>query len=216
MIGLALNARGTLVPGTPLERVHNNPWNPNRMKDHEYEALVASLRRHGQVAPLVVRFHPEEEGQFELVDGEHRKRACEEVGFSEVDIYNLGDIDDLTAMQLNAVLTESRGASDSFELGKLIQSMQGEGASLVQIAESLPHGVERLSQLVDAANYDWKTAVQDAPDPKPQAHEVFGPFRVPVAHAEAVRQALEEAQNRPGASTPELAFVAAVTNADLE
>lgn len=46
----------------------------------EFDALVDSILREGQIAPALLRPHPEEPGKFELVYGHRRHRACAKLG----------------------------------------------------------------------------------------------------------------------------------------
>lgn len=46
----------------------------------EFDALVESILREGQIAPALLRPHPAEAGKYELVYGHRRHRACERLG----------------------------------------------------------------------------------------------------------------------------------------
>ena len=46
----------------------------------EFDALVDSILREGQIAPALLRPHPEQPGKFELVYGHRRHRACAKLG----------------------------------------------------------------------------------------------------------------------------------------
>ena len=45
-----------------------------------FDALVDSILREGQIAPALLRPHPEEAGKYELVYGHRRHRACAKLG----------------------------------------------------------------------------------------------------------------------------------------
>lgn len=56
----------------PLANLRPNPWNPNGMDSFSKQALDQSLATNGQFYSVIVRPHPEEDGLFQIGDGEHR------------------------------------------------------------------------------------------------------------------------------------------------
>jgi ParB family chromosome partitioning protein len=68
-----------------IAEIHLSKQQPRRYFDAEKLAqLVASVREHGILEPLLVR--PLEAGGYELIAGERRLRAAKEVGLTEVPI----------------------------------------------------------------------------------------------------------------------------------
>lgn len=55
----------------PLDQIKQNQYNPNRQSPHDFQLLCKSIQEDGFTRPIVVR-----KGTFEIVDGEHRWRAC--------------------------------------------------------------------------------------------------------------------------------------------
>lgn len=189
----------------PVEAIHPNGFNPNRQTEAEFEAVKQALLRHGQVLPLVVRWHPDKEGEYQIIDGEHRLRAFRELKVEEVLVWNLGHLEDARAMHLNAVLTETRGANDSQELGKLFGTLIESGMALDEIAVGLPHDPGQVQEIVDYGEYDWKNEYKDAEEPPPvevPAEEsgaetadtrlTFGPFKLTPELAVEVESRFDE------------------------
>ena len=198
----------------PVDCIHKNPWNPNRMDDDEYEAVRNALALKGQVAPIVVRSHPEIDGHYQIIDGEHRHRAAQELGAKEIAVYDLGGMSEADAMHLNVVLTETRGASDAYDLGSLINVLKENGVGVADLAMTVPQSAERLAELMEIAQYDWKKTVEDEGEKAAQSIKgrvTFGPFELPQALADDVAEALDLACREPGCERPELAFYRAVT-----
>jgi ParB family transcriptional regulator, chromosome partitioning protein len=86
--GLAALIPGALAevsgPASDLEvsLLSTNPFQPRReMGGPEFEELVASIRRHGVLQPIIVR--PSGEG-YEIVAGERRWRAAREAGLVRI------------------------------------------------------------------------------------------------------------------------------------
>ena len=60
-----------------------NPYQPRQeLKPEDMEALAASIRKSGLIQPIIVR--PAGEGQYEVIAGERRWRACEMAGLTQV------------------------------------------------------------------------------------------------------------------------------------
>ena len=58
-----------------------NPWNPNRMTPEMRKTLRLNLQREGFVNPLTVR---EVGNRFQIINGEHRWRIAQELGYQTV------------------------------------------------------------------------------------------------------------------------------------
>src|SRR5690606_18457558 len=115
-----------------LHKVFPNPWNFNKMDDFTFEKQKHSLATFALSAPIVVREmrteRAEEVGEgeraYEIIDGEHRWRAAQELGWTEIAVWNLGDIDDATSKQLSIIFNELGGRADIDDLAILMQDIQ--------------------------------------------------------------------------------------------
>ena len=115
---------GPLVVG--VSRIRPNPFQPRRIFVREaLDELVASIREHGVLEPLLVR--KAEEG-YELIAGERRWRAAQEAGLKQVPVVvreatdrealEIGLIENLQRADLN-VIEEAEGyqaLADQFNL----------------------------------------------------------------------------------------------------
>lgn len=63
----------------PIEDIKPNQYNPNRQSEHDFKLLCKSIEEDGFTRPIVVR-----KGTLEIVDGEHRWRACKALGHKEI------------------------------------------------------------------------------------------------------------------------------------
>lgn len=63
-----------------MSEVTFNNYNPNVVTQNEYNIILFSLKKFGQVVPLLVRAEKE---KFIIIDGEHRFRAMKELQFTE-------------------------------------------------------------------------------------------------------------------------------------
>lgn len=78
-----VSGAGKAVQQIPLTSLRANPWQPRKeFPTEELNALVNSLQANGLMQPIVVRSHA---GGFEVVAGERRWRAAEELGWRQID-----------------------------------------------------------------------------------------------------------------------------------
>lgn len=69
----------------PVEFLHPSSLQPRRHFDEEaIKALADSIRENGVLQPILVRGHPEQADQFEIVAGERRWRAAQLAGLQKV------------------------------------------------------------------------------------------------------------------------------------
>src|SRR6476646_7664942 len=72
-----------LVRHIPVSQVEANPYQPRTIFDPEKMAdLVASVREHGVLQPVLVRRMAPD--RYQLVAGEHRYRAAEKAGLTSI------------------------------------------------------------------------------------------------------------------------------------
>lgn len=68
-----------------LELIERNPWQPRRDFDQaSIDELAESIRKHGILQPILVRPKPNGEEGYQLVAGERRWRAAQQVGLESV------------------------------------------------------------------------------------------------------------------------------------
>ena len=101
-------AAATIETGeVPIGQIVQNPYQPRKHFDHDQlAALSASVREHGILQPLVCR---NVNGQLQLIAGERRLRAAQEVGLTKVPI-RIVDFND--QQTLEAALVENIQRSD--------------------------------------------------------------------------------------------------------
>lgn len=175
-------AHATLdIQAVSIDKVHPNTWNPNVQDERTFEATKESLDHFGYIAPVIVRPHPTREGEFEIVDGEHRWRALTEQGHDGTIDVVVGAFTDQQAKRLTVILNETRGSADKVELAKLFDSLDMDAADLII---GLPYTDEELDGLLKLADFDFDhfaggSGQGEAPDPDDQWASIH--VRVPMA-----------------------------------
>jgi hypothetical protein len=132
-------------------KLHPNPWNPNKTTQRQQQAIGESLDFYGQVLPLIIRPHPKLEGEFEIIDGEHR--YLETDPDFEVNTNIITGLTDAEAKKLTIVLNETRGQADKIELAALLSEL--DKAMGNDLMTALPYDPGELDELIKLADYDW-------------------------------------------------------------
>lgn len=84
----------------PIERIHPNPNQPRRSFNADaLSELAASIGEKGIIQPLIVRPSPEQDGHFEIVAGERRWRAAQQVQLHEIPVI-VREFDDTEVLEV--------------------------------------------------------------------------------------------------------------------
>ena len=113
-------------------------WQPRqRFDDAALAELVNSIRQHGVVQPLLVRPHPENSGEYELIAGERRWRAAQQAGLHELPVL-VRDADDQMAAEIALIENVQRHDLSVIE----------EAAGYRRLMEDFGYTQEKLAQIV--------------------------------------------------------------------
>jgi len=138
----------------PIDKIKPNKYNPKPDYNESEELKVEfgkiknSLKVHGQVDPLQVR---EVEDYYELVNGYHRLKAMQELGFKEAEVKNFGKISEEEAIKIALSMEELRIPLDIIETAKLIKRIKESETGL----EGLPYLEEEIKQKIELLEFDW-------------------------------------------------------------
>jgi hypothetical protein len=144
-----INVREDIVP---LDHLHPNPWNPNRMDEATKRATQDSIAMFGFIDWPHVREHPDLEGHYQLLDGEHRVAEARALGgLVEIPCVIL-DIDTPTAMKLTVVLNQ-KGVNDDVALGALLGELEKHGGE--DWSRALAFDDATLRHLIELGASDW-------------------------------------------------------------
>lgn len=93
---IAPEERVNVVLNVPVDHIRANPHQPRKEFDDErLEELADSLKKHGLIQPIAVRYIGEK--RFELISGERRLRAAKLGGIDEIPAY-IREADDEQSM----------------------------------------------------------------------------------------------------------------------
>ena len=111
------------VRRVPIDSIHLDPGNARSHGDVNLAAIEASLKRFGQVEPLVIQ-----QRSGRIIGGNGRVVAMKKLGWTECDIVEL-DIDDATATALGVALNRSASLGEWNEpvLAEILKGLDAAG-----------------------------------------------------------------------------------------
>lgn len=110
------------VTYVPIDSIKPNKYNPNRQSEHDFKLLCASIAEDGFTQPVVAQRETKE-----IVDGEHRWRACKALGYEEIPVV----FTDMTAEQMRIATlrhNRARGSEDEALAGEVFRQLASLGA----------------------------------------------------------------------------------------
>jgi ParB-like chromosome segregation protein Spo0J len=126
----------------PLTRLHPHPATPNQMTDEQLETLTRNIERAGGYQPIVVRPHPEVEGDYQSLDGWQRITVLPRLGHADLLCY-VWPCDDETALVLLATLNRLHGEDVPAKRAELLAEL----TSLMPVSELALLLPEEASQI---------------------------------------------------------------------
>lgn len=108
-----------------IDLLHPNPRNPNVMSEKQFNLLADNIERMGITDPILVRPHPELEGHYRIIGGQHRWEVAKSLDFTEVPVTIVDDPDfddDAEAFQIVRHNIIS-GQMDPAKFAKLVESL---------------------------------------------------------------------------------------------
>lgn len=97
-----------------------NPWNSNRVPRDKFEKLKLSLEKYGSFKPIIVR---EVGGELQVLGGFHRVEAAKELGWTEIPVWNLGEIPEDKAKEIGILDNTRYGEDDKELLDKILDEL---------------------------------------------------------------------------------------------
>ncbi|MCV6589771.1 MAG: ParB/RepB/Spo0J family partition protein [Marinobacterium sp.] len=127
-----------LIPG---------PWQPRRVMDTDTLAELAdSIRQQGLMQPVVVR--PAEAGQYQIIAGERRWRACQQAGLELIPVV-IRDVSDADATIMALIENIQRENLNPIEEAQALGRLQRDGGlTQLQVAEAVGKSRSAVANLL--------------------------------------------------------------------
>lgn len=128
-----------------IDDVRPNKYNPKDKDTDDFKHIKTGIEKKGQRLPIVVR----ENKGFEIIDGEQRWRACKDLNFESVVVYNEGKVSDKEAKELT-IWYQQQVPFNEIELAGLV-------ADIVTNYDDyeLPYDQEQIDDYVKMTDFDW-------------------------------------------------------------
>ena len=136
-----------MIQAIAIKKLVPHPDNPNRQSKINFAKLVRNIERTGMYEPLVVRPHPEKKGFFQLINGHHRCRALEQLGYKQANVI-VWDIDDEQTDILLATLNRL-GGSDELSKKLVLLKRLSENFKTKELGRLLPQTARQIERLVN-------------------------------------------------------------------
>lgn len=168
------------IEHVPIDDLVPNDFNVNVVSPDNEAKIEESLKRFGFFKPVICR---QTRGKIEIVGGEHRWAAAKRLGYKEVPILNLGEIDDKRAKEISLVDNGRYGSDDTLQLAELLESLGNPD----DIATFMPFSETDLASIFSSINIALDDLDIDDTEPAPsmpkekpiQTHAIMR-FKVPV------------------------------------
>lgn len=182
----------------PINRLVKAGWNYKTEDGAKQAKLVANIKRNGQVENILIR--ELDTGFYEVVNGNHRLDAFNEIGLKEVMTFNLGRISDAAAMRIAVETNETRFETDNMLLAARMKEISQE-FSLEELEQTMPYSQEDLQRHIQLSEFDWKSFEQgmtkDEPVVKGESDEFRTvSFRLPEGVADQLEDQVERFKRR--------------------
>lgn len=175
-----------------------NPWNTNHITDPaDEERLRHSLQELGTFKPILAR--ELEDGSLQIIGGEHRWRAAQQLGHETVPVLNLGHVDDVRAKKMGLVDNARYGHDDPAGLADLLRELGAEMDLIMPLSDvDLAAISSSANEALDDLDSIGRTELPSLEDVKPPPTVQVLRFKVPVEDVGWVSTLIEKAKKQGG------------------
>jgi ParB-like chromosome segregation protein Spo0J len=116
-----------------INNLRPNPYNPNKMSEYVYEKMKQTIKEKGLFGSIYVR---PSAGIYEILDGEHRTKACKELGYTEIPVeVAIDEMSELDVKFWTIYFNNTHGKDDIEKRARLYEEMESGQAQLLPFTE---------------------------------------------------------------------------------
>ena len=168
-----------------ISEVRENDWNPKNPDDPEYEKVKRSIEINGLTQPIFVRVNNNGETKYEVLDGAHRFRACRDLGFKEIYIYNEGEVPDALAKSFT-IFHQVQVPFSEVELAPLVMELN-------DLEMELPYNDLEIEGFRNLATFDFDSVWKDqTPIEEPVKDEEVLTIKMTPGQFDIVNRSIEK------------------------
>lgn len=130
-----------------INQVIPNQWNPNSMSEFIYGRMKKTIEDKGLFGSIICRRNA---GYYQILDGEHRWKACKELGYKQIPIeVSVKDLSDEEVKFWTLYFNNTKGKDDVEKVAKILNEIDGGQAQL------LPFTDEEIKNTKDLFAFDF-------------------------------------------------------------
>lgn len=129
-----------------IDDIVPNPWNPNKQSDYIFQKMKETIQSKGLFGSIYVH---EYAGIYQILDGEHRWKACQELGWKEMPVEVSQELPESEVKFWTIYFNNTRGKDDIEKRAKLYEEMDNGQAQL------LPFSEEQMTNEKELFKYDF-------------------------------------------------------------
>ncbi len=129
----------------PVDSLRAHPLNANVLSEDLQAKLKVHITRTGRYPHIIVRPHPDEPSEYQILDGHHRADVLRELGHEQARC-DVWDVNDHEAKLLLATLNRLEGQDVPIRRAQLIHELLGE-MSTVDLGGLLPETDKQIEEL---------------------------------------------------------------------
>ena len=173
-----------------INTIRPNTWNPKEKDTKEYQQVFTSVKVNGQMESIKVRQNTLGESLYEILDGEQKWRACIELGYDKVMIYDYGEVDDKRAIELTLWYEAHVSMKKALEAKLVTNAIQKFPDLQTFYTEKT---IDNFKKIAEAAAENVSNAPQMPPPPTVELLKNFM-VQVTTSQYDVIEQALEKAK----------------------
>lgn len=174
-----------------IDEVHPNPWNPKEKNHKKVEDIKKSIELHGFKAPVQVRNN---EGKYEIIDGEQRWTAMKELGATQIVIYDNGVISDEDAKN-ETLWWQVQVPFETISLANLVTELD-------QLNLSLPYNEKEIAEFAEMSEFNFDQYDKERPEEEGNDDIKSFVVKLTAEQYEIVTSAIEQIKEDNDCSDP--------------
>lgn len=133
-------------------------WNYKEEDENQTKKLIANFKRNGQVENIQIR--ELEDGNYEVVNGNHRLDVMNELKMKNCHVYNYGVISLSDSKRIAIETNETRFQTNAFKLGEIIKELSAD-FDIKELEATMPYSADEMQNMIEVLDFNWDSFEDD-------------------------------------------------------